>query len=360
MQKIKVSVLCLTYNQKDYIRQCLDSLLMQETNFNFEVLVNDDASTDETVNILREYQKKYPKIVKPIFQKENQYSKGKRNFILRYLLPKSRGDYIALCEGDDYWTDPNKLQKQVDFLENNKDHSLCFHPVRVIYENINKEEIFPDTNFTGSYTALELLKWNFIQTNSVMYRKMESYKDINYDVAPGDWYLHLIHAHEGKIGFINEAMSVYRRHEDGVWWSAASKNRDSFWIQQAIYYIKLCRELTKLFNNKEEIDKINFHMDEAINGLLKSKNKESTKIFTEVCIKFPGVIEDYSKRLLNNNIKLNKDIEYISNVKKDEKEHLDSQIKKKDEQILELSKELEDIKHTKAYKISDRLKKLRR
>ncbi len=101
-------------------------------------------------------------------------------------------------------------------------------------------------------------------------------------------------------------------------------------------------------------------MDEAINGLLKSKNKESTKIFTEVCIKFPGVIEDYSKRLLNNNIKLNKDIEYISNVKKDEKEHLDSQIKKKDEQILELSKELEDIKHTKAYKISDRLKKLRR
>src|SRR5690606_7564710 len=119
-----VSISCITYNHAPYIRQCLDGLVMQQCNFTFEVLIHDDASTDDTQEIIKEYQKKYPEIIKPIFQDENQYSIGIRGIMPRFNYPRAQGKYIALCEGDDYWTDPLKLQKQVDFLEANPEYSL--------------------------------------------------------------------------------------------------------------------------------------------------------------------------------------------------------------------------------------------
>ncbi len=117
----KVSICCVTYNQASYIKASLDSFLMQETNFDFEIIIHDDASTDGTSDIIREYEKKYPNIIKPQIQIENQWSKGVRGIFSRFTFPRSAGKYIALCEGDDYWTDPLKLQKQVDFLENNEE-----------------------------------------------------------------------------------------------------------------------------------------------------------------------------------------------------------------------------------------------
>jgi len=123
MQKPFVSICCLAYNHEPYIRDCLDGFMIQQTNFDFEVLIHDDASTDKTAEIIREYEKKYPDIIKPIYQTENQYSK--RVGITRvFQFPRARGKYIAMCEGDDYWTDPLKLQKQVDFLESNPDYGL--------------------------------------------------------------------------------------------------------------------------------------------------------------------------------------------------------------------------------------------
>ena len=113
--KIKLSVICLTYNHEKFIRQALDGFVMQKTNFPFEVIVHDDASTDETAKIIREYEIKYPELIKPIYQKENLWQKGIPT--KNYIYPKINGKYVALCEGDDYWTDPLKLQKQVDFLE---------------------------------------------------------------------------------------------------------------------------------------------------------------------------------------------------------------------------------------------------
>ena len=123
---LMVTIRCLTYNHEQYIRQCLDGFVMQKTNFRFEAIVHDDASTDGTVEIIREYAEKYPDIIKPIFETENQYSK-RDGSIGRIMNEHTHGKYIAICEGDDYWTDPYKLQKQVDFLESHPDYVMCSH-----------------------------------------------------------------------------------------------------------------------------------------------------------------------------------------------------------------------------------------
>ena len=123
-QNMMVSVICNTYNHGPYVRDALEGFVTQQTNFPFEVLVHDDASTDNTADIIREYEAKYPEIIKPIYQTENQYSQKVR-IDRTFQIPRITGKYVAVCEGDDYWTDPMKLQKQVDFLESHPDYSLC-------------------------------------------------------------------------------------------------------------------------------------------------------------------------------------------------------------------------------------------
>lgn len=132
-----VSITCLTYNHAPYLRQCLDGFVMQKTSFPIEILIYDDASEDGTQDIIREYERKYPDLIKPIYQTENQYSKGvKVEFVYNY--PRAKGKYIAFCEGDDYWTDPNKLQKQIDFLERHQEHVMCSHQYKLYFQ---KEKI---------------------------------------------------------------------------------------------------------------------------------------------------------------------------------------------------------------------------
>lgn len=131
---IMVSISCLVYNHEKYLRQCLDGFVNQKTTFKFEVLIHDDASTDGSANIIREYEKNYPEIIKPIYQKENQYSK-KIKISWKYQYPRAKGKYIALCEGDDYWTDPNKLQQQFDMMEKDNSISMCVHTVCYVGEN---------------------------------------------------------------------------------------------------------------------------------------------------------------------------------------------------------------------------------
>src|SRR5699024_3016962 len=123
MVKPLVSIICTAYNHEKYIDKCIEGFIMQKTNFEFEVLINEDASTDHTADLIREYEKKHPDIIRPIYQTENQYTK-RVGLWKTILFPKARGKYIAMCEGDDYWTDPFKLQKQVDFLEVHEDYIL--------------------------------------------------------------------------------------------------------------------------------------------------------------------------------------------------------------------------------------------
>ena len=129
--EIKVSINCTTYNQEMYIAEAIESFLMQKTTFSYEILIHDDASTDNTREIIKKYEEKYPDIIKPIYQSENKYSKGVK-VGYEYNFKRARGKYIALCEGDDYWTDPYKLQKQVDYMEANPDCTLCMHSVDLI------------------------------------------------------------------------------------------------------------------------------------------------------------------------------------------------------------------------------------
>lgn len=148
MDKPLVTIRCITYNHEPYIRQCLEGFVMQKTNFSFEVIVHDDASTDGTVEIIREYAEKYPNIIKPIYETENQYSKNDgsiRRIIDEAMSPEAK--YIAMCEGDDYWIDPLKLQKQVDYLENHPDVVYSCHRYKILIDRSKEIYLAPNIYF---------------------------------------------------------------------------------------------------------------------------------------------------------------------------------------------------------------------
>lgn len=293
MSQPKVSICFITYNQEKYVRQALDGFLMQKTNFEFEILVHDDASTDRTASILKEYEQKKPGVFSIIYRKENQFSKGKRNMITRYLLPKARGTYVALCEGDDYWTDPNKLQRQVDFLDEHPEYALCFHPVKVVYENHEEpDSLFPEHTDASKFNLDNLLQSNFIPTNAVLFRKQD-YKSIPKTVIPGDWYLDLFHAQFGNIGFLPKTMAVYRRHAGGVWWSSY-KDNDLFWKKYGLEHLNFYAEVLKLYgNNPAHRKTIEFYMNYVLDKIVEMDNKY-TRHDTNVAIeKYPKFVEAY-------------------------------------------------------------------
>lgn len=216
-----VSVFCLTYNHAPYIRQCLDSFLMQRTSFDYEVIINDDASTDGTTEIIKEYENKYPEIIIPIYHEENLYSKGERGFWNKYCLPRAQGKYIALCEGDDYWTDPYKLQKQVDFLEGHPEYSMCFHNAMEHWENGQVLDAPFAKLEDRDYTGEEIYENWIVPTASVVFRRnalTSKYEERrkNPAVIFGDIILFLSLTEEGKVHAFKETMSVYRRHEGGA------------------------------------------------------------------------------------------------------------------------------------------------
>jgi glycosyltransferase involved in cell wall biosynthesis len=248
----KISVICLTYNHRAYIEKCLQGFVAQKTNFPFEVIVHDDASTDGTVDIIKEYARNYPEIIHPVLQEHNQWSRGE-NISKLFIYPLIRGEYVAFCEGDDYWTDENKLQKQADFLDNHPDFAVCFHPVRIKWENRScKGELFPHPSFRFNKEVLDLqdlLKHNFIQTNSVLMRwrfHKESVELIPDKIMPADWFIFLLHAELGKIGFLPEVMSVYRKHDAGIWHGA--RRRPEWFIRRAPLSIRFFEKMEEYFS----------------------------------------------------------------------------------------------------------------
>lgn len=348
----KVSILCITYNHSRFIKQAFDGFLMQETNFEFEILINDDASTDGTAEIIREYQKKHPKLIKPVFQKENQYSKGKRNFMLKYLVPKAKGKYLALCEGDDYWTDPHKLQKQVDFLDKRSDYALCFHPVKVVYEDGSQgNSIYPEGSDKSLFTNKELLTTNFIQTNSVMYRK-QTYKKEVPDLMPGDWYLHLYHASFGKIGFIDEVMAVYRRHSGGIWWEARN-DMEVVWKKHGVAHLTFYAEVLKIYEkNSTYKEVLHDSMKGFFNMLIELNEKTETNLVTEMFEKLPNeitalVIENHNDLVQTKSALEQKEIQY----------NQDLQYQKNE--TIQLAQELDQIKNSRAYKYLERFRSIK-
>ena len=242
MENPFVSICCLTYNHESYIRQCLDGFVMQKTKFPIEILIHDDASTDGTQDIIREYEAKYPNIIKPIYQKENQYSKGVKVSLV-YNYSRAKGKYIALCEGDDYWTDPYKLQKQVDFLESHPNYVMCSHRFDQYYEDRHRLEKEKDDTFQGADYDLQNLiggKW-FTQTLTVMYRRsaldLKQYERYGMSMDIILFYELLKH---GKGYCFPEAMGVYRYHNGGVWSEVSQNQRRlvEFKARLAIYNVE--------------------------------------------------------------------------------------------------------------------------
>lgn len=213
---IKVSVAMITYNQERYIAQAIESVLMQETDFDFELVIGEDYSTDKTLSIVEDYCKRYPEKIKLIKYNENQGLL----FNLYNVLNLCQGEFVALLEGDDYWTSKHKIQKQVDFLEKFDNCSICFHTTECFFENKSKPSYFhPELNYKKFSNIEDLLVRNFISTCSVMYRNRLFNELPNWYclLKLGDWPLHIFNAQYGEIGYINEIMSAYRIHQGGVW-----------------------------------------------------------------------------------------------------------------------------------------------
>lgn len=230
-----VSICCITFNHERYIEDTLKGFLTQNTNFSFEILIHDDASTDCTADIIHKYRDRYPKLIKPIIQTENQYSKGKRPNV-EFNYPRARGKYIALCEGDDYWIDPMKLQKQVEFLEKNKDFIATYHDVQIIDENnIEKNLKLNIYNFDTNIFTKKDIENNKLpgQLGSVVYRNI--WKELNEEIkmeykrlnVSGDRKLALLLVLNGKIYRFEEKMSAYRRVvNSGISWSAKNLHKN--------------------------------------------------------------------------------------------------------------------------------------
>lgn len=211
-----VSIDCITYNHKQYIRDAIEGFLMQITNFPVEILIHDDASTDGTAEIIREYEKQYPWLIKPVYQTENQYSKH-NGIISKIQYARARGKYLAFCEGDDYWTDPYKLQKQVDFLESHPEYSMCVHNSTIHYEDGE----YPDSLSTKTcqdftITTEDLLcRWSFATATILCQRSiMKEFQESLYlnGIYNEDWFLALMLSLKGPIQHLSDIMSVYRRH----------------------------------------------------------------------------------------------------------------------------------------------------
>jgi len=250
-----VTIVCTAFNHSPFIRQCLDGFIMQKTSFPVEVLIHDDASTDDTADIIREYELKYPNIIKPIYQTENQFSKNISIF-KTFILPKLNFKYIAICEGDDYWIDEYKLQKQVDFLEKNTDYSICFHEVKTYSEE--KKEFINNIiiNIPDESDIKTLAKKNYINTPSVMYRNnhktLEDYNNFP-KLLIGDYIRHMLFANTGKIKKLNDIMAIYRLHKDGIWQMKTREFKISNWLKilsVLICYFRDDLEICAILNNQ--------------------------------------------------------------------------------------------------------------
>lgn len=307
MQEPLVSICCITYNHEDYIRDAIESFLMQKTEFSFEILIHDDASTDRTADIIKEYEEAYPDIIKPIYQIDNHYSKGIA--VEKINFERAIGKYIALCEGDDFWTDPNKLQKQVEFMESCQECSLCVHGGYVVNAADKKIQYYNRPHKGNKiFTVEEVIEGGgglFI-TNSMLFRT-EFVRQLPkfYEVAPvGDYPLTIHLALLGTVYYIDEYLSAWRIGDPASW---TGKNFSTLEKKEKHY-----EEIAVML--KELNQSTNFEYQTTINKLIKynelylllkqgnfkeAKNEKYRKIYNELTLQKKAILlmDYYSPKL---------------------------------------------------------------
>lgn len=229
-----VSIICITYNHEPYIADAIESFLNQKTDFPFEIIIHDDASTDKTPEIVRNYLQKYPHIIKPIFQKENQSSQFKKNALLPIILTAvshTQGKYIAYCDGDDYWIDKNKLQIQVAEMQKFPNCNVSFHPVfRERIGGKKKEKIIAQHALHNTIFKTERLVLGaarFCPTTSFIFKRnvFESIPKWLFDAPCTDYFLQILASLKGGAIYINRVMGVYRACSLGSWSEKMSKDK---------------------------------------------------------------------------------------------------------------------------------------
>ena len=252
--KPMVSVCCLTYNHEKYIRSALEGFVSQNTTFPYVVFVHDGASTDGTAGIIKEYANKYPDIISPILQEENQYSKN-IPIIRTFIYPKIESKYIAFCEGDDYWCDENKLQQQVEWIESHDDCSFCVHNSIKIDSNTGEESLFNTSKVDYDIPFEEIVEGGGARfhTSSFLFRTEHfSIPSVFYVPKVGDYPRALYMATLGKVHFFAKAMSVYRYNLEGSYTWRSSHGRNT---------------LEKNEKKWNEIRQMLFHVDEYTQGV---------------------------------------------------------------------------------------------
>lgn len=265
-EKVMVSIICLAYNNEPYIAQTLEGFVGQRTEYKFEVLINDDASTDRTADIIRKYEQKYPHIIKPVYQTENQYSKcgkGIKNLTM-FLIEKAEGKYFAFCEGDDYWNSADKIQKQISYMEVHPECTLCIHNAIVVNEQGKIRGAFHIVKNDREVACDEVIRGGgeFCATNSIVGQMKLAKNPPDYLLKNGldyTWQIYL--ASRGTTYCFKDYMSVYRSGVQGSWTDRMKKNPgafsgiyerinqmlDEFNIQTGGHYLKSVED-RKLYN----------------------------------------------------------------------------------------------------------------
>lgn len=241
---MKVSVIITAYNHEKYISQAIDSVINQQFDGDLEIIIGDDCSTDSTVDIIREYKSKYPDNIFIIANKVNiGITKN-----LQQCLEKCTGEYIAICEGDDYWLTNTKIKKQMEYLEENPFLSMCFNKIYLYYEEQNKMIPHPSQeklHFNSLLSTKDLIKDNVIGNFSCcMYRKkyIDSLDKEIFNFYTVDWMFNLAISQYGPIGFINEFMTVYRIHSSGAWSGMRDDEKLLSWVKCINIYDKYLKE----------------------------------------------------------------------------------------------------------------------
>lgn len=238
-----VAVICTVYNHEKFLRNCLDGLVNQQVNFEYKVVVHDDCSTDHSIDIIREYVKKYSEIIVPIYEDENQYSKGK-SIIWDIIVPLLECRYVAFCEGDDYWCDNEKLFRQFNFMEQNQGVSMCTHNTRIHdLRGQEQDRLFNKLNMEKRLSQKDVfLGWN-VHTSSYFLRSevLESAGQFS-KYWFGDYVILLSAYAKGNVFFLPEEMSVYNAcNTEGLTWNIHRNNIEML-IENELLRIDFLRE----------------------------------------------------------------------------------------------------------------------
>lgn len=254
-----VSIFCTAYNHEIYIEDTIRGFLIQETNFPFEVLIHDDASTDNTPQIIKKYESAYPNIIKPIYQKENQYSKG-IEIISRFNLPRAKGKFIAFCEGDDFWIDPYKLAKQIQALKDHPYINLCFSPAICLYPDGEIEQICSYKDNTYIFPVDKVIQGGgeFMPTCTLITKRnvLEEFPQWFEDIAPvGDYFIQILTSLSQGALYIPDFTSVYRANTIGSWSNSLNSIDNKTFINRQIR-MAYCLEAIDIATNYQYSDSL--------------------------------------------------------------------------------------------------------